>query len=59
MINNIGRLDTQRALKLFAEWTDKINAGALPAEHPSRPQGSRAQPRHHPMGLVDSQGLHA
>ena len=39
MINNIGRLDTQRALKLFAEWTDRINAGALPAEHPSRPQG--------------------
>jgi hypothetical protein len=39
MINNIGRLDTQRALKLFAEWTDKINAGALPAERPSRPQG--------------------
>jgi hypothetical protein len=39
MVNNIGRLDTQRALKLFAEWTDRINAGALPAEHPSRPQG--------------------
>jgi hypothetical protein len=39
MINNIGRLDTQRALKLFAEWTDKINGGALPAEQPSRPQG--------------------
>src|SRR3954447_12722745 len=39
MINNIGRLDTQRALKLFAEWTDKINAGGLPAEQPSRPQG--------------------
>src|SRR3954464_4780157 len=38
MINNIGRLDTQRALKLFAEWTDKINAGALPTDHPSRPQ---------------------
>src|SRR4051794_14681957 len=32
MINNIGRLDTQRALKLFAEWTDRINAGALPPE---------------------------
>ena len=39
MINNIGRLDTQRALKLLAEWTDKINGGALPAEQPSRPQG--------------------
>ena len=39
MVNNIGRLDTQRALKLFAEWTDQINAGALPPEHPTRPQG--------------------
>ena len=39
MINNIGRLDTQRALKLFADWTDRIAAGALPAQAPPRPQG--------------------
>ena len=39
MVSNIGRLDTQRALKLFADWTDRIAAGELPAEQPSRPQG--------------------
>jgi hypothetical protein len=39
MVNNIGRLDTQRALKLFADWTDRIAAGALPPAAPQRPQG--------------------
>src|SRR5205823_3624119 len=38
MVNNIGRIDAQRALKLFADWTDRINAGALPAEKPPPPQ---------------------
>jgi hypothetical protein len=39
MVNAIGRLDTQRALKLFADWTDRIAAGELPAAVPMRPQG--------------------
>jgi len=39
MVNNIGRLDTQRALKLFADWTDRIAAGDLPASKPTRPEG--------------------
>ena len=39
MTNNIGRLDTQRAFKLFADWTDRIAAGELPASIPTRPQG--------------------
>src|SRR6267378_3966345 len=39
MVNNIGRLDTQRALKLFADWTDRIAAGAVPPAAPQRPQG--------------------
>ncbi|HEX8167612.1 MAG TPA: carboxypeptidase-like regulatory domain-containing protein [Beijerinckiaceae bacterium] len=39
MVTNIGRLDTKRALKLFADWTDRIAAGELPAAKPSRPQG--------------------
>ena len=34
-----GRLDTQRAFKLFADWTDRIAAGELPAAIPMRPQG--------------------
>ena len=39
MVNGIGRLETQRALKLFADWTDRIAAGELPFAKPERPQG--------------------
>src|SRR5262245_15922165 len=39
MVTNIGRLDTQRAFKLFADWTNRVAAGELPASKPSRPQG--------------------
>jgi hypothetical protein len=39
MINAIGRIDARRALKLFADWTDRIAAGELPESRPSRPQG--------------------
>ena len=39
MTTAIGRLDTQRAFKLFADWTDRIAAGELPAAIPMRPQG--------------------
>ena len=39
MTNNIGRLDPTRAYKLFADWTDRIAAGELPASRPPRPQG--------------------
>ncbi len=39
MATAIGRVDTQRALKLFADWTDRIAAGELPAAKPQRPQG--------------------
>jgi hypothetical protein len=39
MMTNIGKLDAERAVKLFADWTDRIAAGALPASQPTRPQG--------------------
>jgi hypothetical protein len=39
MTNNLGRIGPQRALKAFADWTDRIAAGELPAARPSRPQG--------------------
>jgi hypothetical protein len=39
MARNLGELDTQRALKLFADWTDRIAAGELPFAKPNRPQG--------------------
>ena len=38
MATAIGRIDTQRAIKLFADWTDRIAAGELPPK-PQRPQG--------------------
>jgi len=39
MIGAIGRLDTQRALALFANWSDRVAAGELPFAKPQRPQG--------------------
>lgn len=38
MSANIGGLGRNRALKMFADWSDKIAAGAVP-EAPPRPQG--------------------
>src|SRR5213083_1179453 len=39
MANAMGRLDVPRAIRLFADWTDRIAAGELPASKPTRPQG--------------------
>ena len=39
MARNIGRLGPQRGLAFFADWTDRIAAGELPASQPPRPQG--------------------
>jgi hypothetical protein len=39
MARDIGRLDTERALKLFGDWTDRVAKGELPFAKPSRPQG--------------------
>jgi hypothetical protein len=39
MTNALGRLGPQRAIALFADWTDRIAAGELPASKPPRPQG--------------------
>ena len=39
MTRDITRLDTEVALKHFADWTDRIAAGELPSAAPSRPQG--------------------
>ena len=39
MASAIGRLDTARALSLFANWTDRIAGGELPFAQPSRPAG--------------------
>jgi len=39
MIRNVNALDAQRAIKDFADWTDRIAAGQLPKAKPQRPQG--------------------
>ena len=39
MTRDMGRLDTQRALDLFADWTQRIENGELPFAKPERPQG--------------------
>src|SRR5207302_5077160 len=39
MLRNLNDLEPQRALALFADWTDRIAAGELPASKPSRPRG--------------------
>jgi hypothetical protein len=39
MVTAIGRIDTQLALKLFADWTDRVARGELPQAQPQRPQG--------------------
>jgi hypothetical protein len=38
MLNSIGQLGTDRALSMFADWTDRIVAGEVPPT-PPRPQG--------------------
>ena len=39
MGDRLGKMDAQRAIALFAEWSDRIAAGELPKTRPERPQG--------------------
>jgi hypothetical protein len=39
MAVSLGRLGPQKAVALFADWTDRIAAGELPFAKPERPQG--------------------
>ncbi|HWI34814.1 MAG TPA: hypothetical protein VNU64_00035 [Burkholderiales bacterium] len=39
MVNALARNDTERMLKQFAEWTDRVAMGEVPAAKPPRPQG--------------------
>src|SRR5262249_57717905 len=55
MVNNIGSLDTQVALKNFADWTDRIAAGEFPKSKPQRPQGVGRHVVVPPGGLGDAQ----
>jgi hypothetical protein len=39
MVNGLNAMGRERALKMFADWTDRIAAGAIPKTAPARPQG--------------------
>jgi len=39
MVGNAERMGTQRVLKMFGDWTDRVAEGELPAAAPQRPQG--------------------
>jgi hypothetical protein len=39
MVNNLDRMGTSAALRMFGDWTDRIAKGELPATAPERPQG--------------------
>jgi len=39
MVNNVGRMGAQGALKMLGDWTDRVAAGELPASKPRRPEG--------------------
>jgi hypothetical protein len=39
MISAADRIDSTRAIELFADWTDRVAAGELPKAKPTRPQG--------------------
>jgi hypothetical protein len=39
MVTALSRTDARKALELFADWTDRIAAGELPASRPERPRG--------------------
>ena len=50
MISGIDSMGRARAIELFARWTDRIEAGALPPVPPAA-AGNRAQRRAHDVGL--------
>jgi len=39
MVNNVGRMAAQGALKMLGDWTDRVAAGELPFAKPQRPEG--------------------
>ena len=58
MLNGINNLGKERALLLFADWTDRINRGEVPPA-PPRPQGLERNVVITHVGLGRSEGLPA
>ena len=57
MSRALDQFGRRRAIEMFADWTDRINKGEVPPA-PPRPQGARAQPRAHAVGLGRRALLH-
>jgi hypothetical protein len=58
MTTNIGRLDTQRAFKLFADWTDRIAAGGCPPQCQCDPGVERNVVSRYGLGIGPKDYLH-
>ena len=56
MMGRLNQMGRQRALELFADWTDRIAAGELPPS-PPRPEGVERKHRRHPLGLGHPDGV--
>ncbi len=59
MVNATDRIDSTRAMELFADWTDRIAAGELPKSKPTRPEGVERNIVVTAVGLEQRQGVSA
>ena len=59
MVNNVDRMGTQGALKMFGDWTDRVAARRTAGREAAAAARHRAQRRHDGMGLVEPEGLPA
>jgi hypothetical protein len=55
MVNALARTDSERMLKQFADWTDRVATGECPRKA-AAPAGRRAQRRRHAVGLEQREG---
>ena len=56
MVRGLGTLGRERALTMFADWTERITLRGVAAGTAEAP-GPGAKRRHHPVGLGRSEGL--
>ena len=59
MALGLGRIGADKAYAIFADWTDRVAAGEVPADQAAASAGRRAQRRHHDVGLVNAEALPA
>ncbi len=59
MMGAIGRFDTQRALAMFGDWTDRVAKGELPRHGSAASNRDRTQRRRDGVGLEYAPGISA